>query len=101
MCIYLLSLGVIFNNDGTNKVIVYRVIMYASPLLIVYAYCIFNYYKGDSGLTNSILLLVNSCNCTVKLTEYTGRELSSPWMSQKQIFGTTKGRLIDFIHNTE
>ena len=34
--------------------------------------------SGDSGLTYSILLLVNCCKCTVQLTEHTGRKLSYP-----------------------
>ena len=58
--------------------------MYANPLLIVLA---INYTENvlhiwllyvDSGLTYSISLLVNNCNCTVKQTEHTSRELSSP-----------------------
>ena len=51
----------------SNEVIVYRVMMYANPLLILQA---INYtesvlhicsLQGDSGLTYSISILVNSC----------------------------------------
>jgi len=63
---------------------VYRVMMYANPLLILetinYAEIILHIclLKVDSGLTYSISILVNSCKCTVQLTEHTVRELSSP-----------------------
>ena len=71
----------------SNEVIVYRVMMYANPLLILQA---INYtesvlhicsLQGDSGLTYSISIFVNSSKCTVQLTEHTGRELPypSPW----------------------
>ena len=56
------------------------VMMYSNPLLIVWA---INYTESVlhicllydvSGLTYSKSILVNSCKCTVQLTEHTGRE---------------------------
>ena len=59
----------------------YRVMMYANPLLIVQA---MNYTESvlhiclflvDSGLTYSVSILVNSRKCTVQLTEHTRRPI--------------------------